>query len=351
MAVPSDPRADRREPRHRPCHRQAPSPSAAGASSPCRGSHSRRAARGRRPGGPCPARPRRRRRASPTASPRSARGCRTGGSTRWSTTPASRPRGRGGARLGVLESTDATLAAGVQRQPVRHRPAGARADRRTWRRPRAPSSTSPRSPARACIRTRARPMPARKAALLTLTREMAAEFAPLGVRINAIAPGEIDTAILSPGTAAFADREVPMRRLGRPEEVADGHLLPVQRGGELRQRRRTAHQRRPARLKARAEPNLPSTPPAVARADGRCARSSAARRGKVAPRQNSPAGPAGSPAPRRSPAGAAGPAGPRSPPPRRLPARFIRLLIASTASTIARASASCSWACTKIGRS
>jgi NAD(P)-dependent dehydrogenase (short-subunit alcohol dehydrogenase family) len=59
-----------------------------------------------------------------------------------------------------------------------------------------------------------------KAALATLTREMAAEFAPVGVRVNAISPGEIDTAILSPGTAAFADREVPMRRLGRPEEVA-----------------------------------------------------------------------------------------------------------------------------------
>jgi NAD(P)-dependent dehydrogenase (short-subunit alcohol dehydrogenase family) len=60
-----------------------------------------------------------------------------------------------------------------------------------------------------------------KAALLTLTREMAAEFAPRGVRVNAISPGEIDTAILSPGTAAYAEREVPMRRLGRPEEVAD----------------------------------------------------------------------------------------------------------------------------------
>jgi NAD(P)-dependent dehydrogenase (short-subunit alcohol dehydrogenase family) len=59
-----------------------------------------------------------------------------------------------------------------------------------------------------------------KAALAALTREMAAEFAPLGVRVNAISPGEIDTAILSPGTAEFADREVPMRRLGRPHEVA-----------------------------------------------------------------------------------------------------------------------------------
>jgi len=39
-----------------------------------------------------------------------------------------------------------------------------------------------------------------KAALAALTREMAADFGPLGVRVNAISPGEIDTAILSPGT-------------------------------------------------------------------------------------------------------------------------------------------------------
>ncbi len=61
---------------------------------------------------------------------------------------------------------------------------------------------------------------ASKAALATLTREMASEFAPLGVRTNAISPGEIATAMLSPGTAAFADREVPLRRLGTPAEVA-----------------------------------------------------------------------------------------------------------------------------------
>ncbi len=61
---------------------------------------------------------------------------------------------------------------------------------------------------------------ASKAGLAALTREMASEFAPLGVRVNAISPGEIDTAILSPGTKEFAEREVPMRRLGRPEEVA-----------------------------------------------------------------------------------------------------------------------------------
>ncbi len=62
---------------------------------------------------------------------------------------------------------------------------------------------------------------ASKAGLAALTREMANEFAPRGIRVNAISPGEIDTAILSPGTREFADREVPMRRLGRPDEVAD----------------------------------------------------------------------------------------------------------------------------------
>ena len=58
-----------------------------------------------------------------------------------------------------------------------------------------------------------------KAALAALTREMAADFGPLGVRVNAIAPGEIDTAILSPGTEQLVG-QIPLRRLGSPEEVA-----------------------------------------------------------------------------------------------------------------------------------
>jgi len=59
-----------------------------------------------------------------------------------------------------------------------------------------------------------------KAALAALTREMAHDFGPLGVRVNAIAPGEIRTDILSPGTEELADT-IPMRRLGEPREVAD----------------------------------------------------------------------------------------------------------------------------------
>ena len=58
-----------------------------------------------------------------------------------------------------------------------------------------------------------------KAALAALTREMASDFGPRGVRVNAISPGEIDTAILSPGTDKIVS-QLPMRRLGKPEEVA-----------------------------------------------------------------------------------------------------------------------------------
>jgi len=59
-----------------------------------------------------------------------------------------------------------------------------------------------------------------KAALKALTREMAHDFGPLGVRVNAIAPGEIETSILSPGTEKIVEG-LPLRRLGQPAEVAD----------------------------------------------------------------------------------------------------------------------------------
>jgi NAD(P)-dependent dehydrogenase (short-subunit alcohol dehydrogenase family) len=58
-----------------------------------------------------------------------------------------------------------------------------------------------------------------KAALAALTREMASDFGPYGIRVNAIAPGEIDTSILSPGTDKLVE-QIPMRRLGTPDEVA-----------------------------------------------------------------------------------------------------------------------------------
>lgn len=42
----------------------------------------------------------------------------------------------------------------------------------------------------------------------------------MGVRVNSIAPGEIETSILSPGTDKIVNG-LPLRRLGQPAEVAD----------------------------------------------------------------------------------------------------------------------------------
>ena len=58
-----------------------------------------------------------------------------------------------------------------------------------------------------------------KAALSALTREMAVEFAELGVRVNAVAPGEIETAMIGEEYETLLPR-IPMHRMGRPEEVA-----------------------------------------------------------------------------------------------------------------------------------
>src|SRR5687768_126710 len=59
-----------------------------------------------------------------------------------------------------------------------------------------------------------------KAALASLTREMASDFGRHGVRVNSIAPGEIDTSILSPGTEKIVAEQIPLHRLGTPDEVA-----------------------------------------------------------------------------------------------------------------------------------
>lgn len=90
---------------------------------------------------------------------------------------------------------------------------------------------------------------ASKAAVKLLTQAAAREAAPLGVRVNGVAPGTVETT-LTRGLASHDDLEelgrsrVPMGRLGRPEEIGDavvylasdaasyvtGHVLAVDGG-------------------------------------------------------------------------------------------------------------------------
>ena len=58
-----------------------------------------------------------------------------------------------------------------------------------------------------------------KAALSGLTREMANEFAQLDVRVNAVAPGEIETEMVGPEYDLLIPR-IPLQRMGPPADVA-----------------------------------------------------------------------------------------------------------------------------------
>ncbi|MAH84274.1 MAG: oxidoreductase [Rhodospirillaceae bacterium TMED8] len=58
-----------------------------------------------------------------------------------------------------------------------------------------------------------------KSALSGLTREMANEFAEMGVRVNAVAPGEISTEMIEPEYEMLIPR-IPMGHMGTPEDVA-----------------------------------------------------------------------------------------------------------------------------------
>jgi NAD(P)-dependent dehydrogenase (short-subunit alcohol dehydrogenase family) len=60
-----------------------------------------------------------------------------------------------------------------------------------------------------------------KAAVLCLTKTLAAEFGADGIRVNAVAPGIVDTEFLD-NVPGIRDRgaSLPLRRIGQPEEVA-----------------------------------------------------------------------------------------------------------------------------------
>lgn len=95
---------------------------------------------------------------------------------------------------------------------------------------------------------------ASKHGVVGLTKSAGLEYAPKGIRINAICPGIIDTPMVSgmlesqPEAMAELMKEVPIRRLGKAEEIADavlwlcgpgstfivGHALPVDGGYTVR---------------------------------------------------------------------------------------------------------------------
>jgi NAD(P)-dependent dehydrogenase (short-subunit alcohol dehydrogenase family) len=73
------------------------------------------------------------------------------------------------------------------------------------------------------------PYPVAKHGLLGLTRALGIQYAAEGIRVNAIAPGYIETPIVQAYWATFPDPEAerkracdvhPPKRIGRPEEVA-----------------------------------------------------------------------------------------------------------------------------------
>jgi 3-oxoacyl-[acyl-carrier protein] reductase len=61
---------------------------------------------------------------------------------------------------------------------------------------------------------------AAKAGLIGASRSVAAEVARLGVRVNVVAPGMIDTKMLEDAPMHDIKKLIPMARIGRPEEVA-----------------------------------------------------------------------------------------------------------------------------------
>ena len=92
---------------------------------------------------------------------------------------------------------------------------------------------------------------ASKAAVISLTRSAAMEYGPRNIRVNAVSPGRVRTAMmLASGIADMSEVAcgLPLGRLGRPEEVAEavvwlassasgfvtGHVLAVD-GGFLAQ--------------------------------------------------------------------------------------------------------------------
>lgn len=70
---------------------------------------------------------------------------------------------------------------------------------------------------------------AAKAGVISFTRTLACEMAPYGIRVNAVAPGWVETEALlnNPPRYQAALKQIPLNRLGKPEDVAGAVLYLV----------------------------------------------------------------------------------------------------------------------------
>ncbi len=68
---------------------------------------------------------------------------------------------------------------------------------------------------------------ASKGAVISLTKTAAKELGPMGIRVNAIAPGMIDTDMMRSVGEYHLQRHIghiPCGRLGHPSEIADAYI-------------------------------------------------------------------------------------------------------------------------------
>ena len=175
---------------------------------------------GRRTGGPHPGRPRR-----SATTPRAAiaeikrAAAQDGELHALVNNAAISPKAEGGARLGSIDTDIETWQPRLPGQLLRADHAGARADRGIeGGQGLGGQRHLDRRLARASVRRRG--LRHLEGGAGVADARDGVRFRPLGIRVNAIAPGEIDTSILSPGTEKIVEQQIPLHRLGTPDEVA-----------------------------------------------------------------------------------------------------------------------------------